>query len=134
MDMKLIKGLFFALLLSPSLLTYAADEADPIDEQEVMEDAAEIEAMVEAQEGPTDKACGTIMCIFGETVGQSGGERCDGYIDDYFDIKKYRHGAYSPSRTARARVRYLNRCNSELSRAFAGAINGTFATWPDNPF
>lgn len=55
-------------------------------------------------------ACATIMCLGGFQLGGRGGSECKGHIQDYFDIRKTKHGDFSPSRTCRAREDYLNEC------------------------
>ena len=136
---KKIMGWTLAAVLLGSSVSYAADmDGDGIDDgvtaQDDLLDEEDAHFFEEEPVTPADKSCGTIICIFGETVGQSGGAECDGYIDDYFDIKKYRHGVYSAGRTLRARIRYLDRCQTTLGKANAAAINSTFGTIPDNPF
>lgn len=115
--------------VDPYLEELAVDELYSGEE----EDTEEIEAEpVEVDKA--DKACGTIICITGEMIGISGDQECDGYIDDYFDIKKYRHGSYSASRTAKARKHFLNRCDSTEGRPLGEAVNAAFGGMPDNPF
>lgn len=59
-----------------------------------------------------DDACATILCLGGSMLGGKGGAMCKQPIQDYFDIVKYKHGKFSPSRTFRARGKYLEECES----------------------
>lgn len=70
-------------------------------------------------------ACATIMCLGGTATGK-GGLMCKQAIDDYFDIKKYRHGKYSEDRTLAARTSYLNQCSSDNNEEAKVRINATF--------
>lgn len=72
-------------------------------------------------------ACATIMCLGGTATGK-GGLMCKQAIEDYFDIKKYRHGKYSESRTLTARVSYLNQCSTDNNEEAKFRINSTFGT------
>ena len=44
--------------------------------------------------------------------GASGGGACSGYIERYFSIVEKHHGDFSPSRTARKRLDFLEQCPS----------------------
>lgn len=70
-------------------------------------------------------ACATIMCLSGKGK-EKGGMMCKQAIDDYFDIKKYRHGKYSEERTLIARTSYLNQCSSDNNEEAKVRINATF--------
>lgn len=62
-----------------------------------------------------DDACGAILCLAGEMTGSSGGSECSGYIKRYFNIVEKHHGDFSPSRTARKRMDFLEQCRSDNS-------------------
>lgn len=76
--------------------------------------------------------CATILCLGGSMLGGKGGAMCDGPIQDYFDIKKYRHGKFSESRTFSARQSYLDKCNGG-SKNDKDRIQGKYGTTRDNP-
>ena len=59
-----------------------------------------------------DDACGAILCLAGEMTGVSGGHACQGYLRQYFSIVEKHHGDFSPSRTARKRLEFLDQCPS----------------------
>ena len=59
-----------------------------------------------------DDACGAILCLAGEMTGSSGGSECSGYIRRYFSIVEKHHGDFSPARTIRKRMDFLEQCPS----------------------
>ena len=59
-----------------------------------------------------DDACGAILCLAGEMKGASGGGECSRYLERYFSLVEKHHGAFSPARTARKRMDFLERCPS----------------------
>lgn len=59
-----------------------------------------------------DDACGATLCLAGEMKGAGGGGACSGYIERYFRIVEKHHGDFSPSRTARKRMDFLEQCPS----------------------
>ena len=59
-----------------------------------------------------DDACGAILCLAGEMTGSSGGGECSRYLEQYFSIIERHHGDFSPSRTARKRMDFLEQCPS----------------------
>lgn len=59
-----------------------------------------------------DDAYGAILCLTGEMTGTSGGGECSRYIERYFSIIERHHGDFSPSRTARKRMGFLEQCPS----------------------
>lgn len=132
MDSIIVKCVLVALLVTPSL-AFSAEETD-ITEQQALLNLEEMKRQAESEPSKDDKACGAIICITGEMIGISGGSECNSHIDDYFDIKKKRLGVFSPSRTLKARTKYLNRCDTVLGKANAQAINSAFGTLPVNPF
>lgn len=88
-------------------------------------------ATFQAQAGD---ACATVLCLGGTMMGGQGGDMCSSGIDDYFDIKKYRKGKFSPSKTAKARKEYLDECKSEDNKLNKARINAKFGTVRNNPF
>ena len=77
--------------------------------------------------------CGTVLCLGGSMMGGSGGSMCKSAIDDYFDIRKYKHGDFSPSRTPRARASWLNGCDSPDNKVTKDRINAKYGTVYSNP-
>ena len=59
-----------------------------------------------------DAACGAILCLAGEMKGSGGGDECRPYLTRYFQIEVKHHGDFSPSRTARKRLDFLEQCPS----------------------
>ena len=59
-----------------------------------------------------DDACGAVLCLAGEMKGASGGGECSRYLERYFNIVERHHGDFSPSRTARKRLDFLEQCPS----------------------
>lgn len=77
-------------------------------------------------------SCATILCLGGSMLGGKGGAMCDDPIQDYFDIKKFRKGKFSPSKTFRARQDYLEECE-EGSNTDKARIQGKYGSVPNNP-
>lgn len=77
-------------------------------------------------------SCTTILCLGGSILGGKGGSMCAAPIQDYFDIKRYRHGKFSGSRTVRARQQYLEKCK-EGSDADKARIQSKYGDVPNNP-
>lgn len=80
------------------------------------------------------QACATILCIAGIMMGGSGGGACSSAIDAYFDIRRYRKGDFSPSRTAKARGSFLDKCPSSENKANASMINSAYGGVFASPF
>ena len=59
-----------------------------------------------------DDACGAMLCLAGEMTGSSGGGECSRYLERYFRIVEKPHGDFSPARTARKRLDFLEQCRS----------------------
>lgn len=68
---------------------------------------AETQPLVD--DGSNPDACGAVLCLAGKL--REGD--CNKYIDDYFDIEKYKNGHFSPSRTKRARGEWLDECKDD---------------------
>lgn len=77
-------------------------------------------------------SCATILCLGGSMLGGKGGAMCDDPIQDYFDIKKYRHGKFSESKTFRARQDYLEKCK-DGSYTDKARIQAKYGMVPNNP-
>ncbi|KND60589.1 hypothetical protein BVER_05674c [Candidatus Burkholderia verschuerenii] len=71
--------------------------------------AAAVSGQAEAKDN--NDACGAILCLVGEAMGQGGGRACTPYLAKYFAIQVFHHG-FSASRTASARRDFLNQCSS----------------------
>lgn len=69
-----------------------------------------------------DDACEAVLCLGGMILGGDGGSECSDAIKSYFDIKKYRKGDFSPSRTKTARGDFLNQCNAPDAAGNVSAI------------
>ncbi len=73
--------------------------------------------------------CETLLCMAGKLQGQSGGSSCSQPISDYFSIIQYgKHWRFSPSKTAAARLSYLNSCPSAGSANLPMLINAVYGT------
>ncbi len=73
--------------------------------------------------------CETLLCMAGKLHGQSGGSSCNGPIKDYFNIIKFKkHGKFSPSATAAARLSFLNRCPAPGIGDLPSQINAVYGT------
>jgi hypothetical protein len=79
-------------------------------------------------------SCATIVCLGGsmKPLNGQGGLMCKQPIQDYFDIKKRKHGHFDPGATYVARQRYLDQCK-EGSDIEKTRIQSAFGTVPDNP-
>ncbi len=77
-------------------------------------------------------SCETILCLGGSILGGKGGAACDNSIQDYFDIKRYRHGKFNGSRTSRARAQYLDKCK-EGSAGDKSRIQSKYGAVANNP-
>nr|WP_031943382.1 TrbM/KikA/MpfK family conjugal transfer protein [Pseudomonas sp. NFPP33]AGH89248.1 hypothetical protein [uncultured bacterium] len=98
------------------------------------EQKAQLLQTYDSANGKAVPACGTILCMSGTMQGGSGGSACKGPINDYFDIKKFRKGKFSPSKTASARKSYLDKCDAPDSASDKARINAKFGTVPNAPF
>lgn len=67
-------------------------------------------ALVSTPAMANDKACAMVLCMAGEVMGKGGGSACSGPISDFFSIRKFSDGSFSPSKTSRARSSQLNKC------------------------
>lgn len=67
-----------------------------------------------ADDGSDPDACGAALCL---TSAIRDGD-CDKHITKYFDIERYRHGHFSPSRTKAARWDYLQQCKDDTDEKF----------------
>lgn len=57
-------------------------------------------------------ACEVVLCMYGKTTGNSGGDECRSAERSFFDIvKKNKHG-FLPDHTADARESFLLECDS----------------------
>ncbi|EMB4337266.1 conjugal transfer protein [Citrobacter freundii] len=57
-------------------------------------------------------ACKVVLCMYGKTTGNSGGDECHAAEQSFFTIvKKNKHG-FLPNHTANARKSFLLDCNS----------------------
>ncbi len=74
-------------------------------------------------------SCQTLLCMAGMLEGQSGGSDCSGPIGDYFSILKFgKHGKFSPSKTAGARLSFLNQCPATDVGNWPSEINAVYGT------
>ncbi|MBN3264798.1 TrbM/KikA/MpfK family conjugal transfer protein [Pectobacterium brasiliense] len=68
-------------------------------------------------------ACEIILCLYGKTTGNSGGNECQSAERSFFNIvKKNRHG-FQPNRTADARRNLLIECKSAEPKIIDQIIN-----------
>ncbi|MDD2859585.1 MAG: TrbM/KikA/MpfK family conjugal transfer protein [Acidiphilium sp.] len=74
------------------------------------------QAVAATQANDNDTACGAVLCLAGQAMGQGGGSACTSYMASYFSIVRFHHGDFSPSRTASARMDFLNQCKSADSQ------------------
>lgn len=73
-----------------------------------------------------EDACGATLCL----LGMSRDGDCDKYLKHYFSIVKFKHGKFSPSRTAAARGDFVAQCveaqdsAKEANDKWGGSRNG----------
>ncbi|EKQ7210347.1 conjugal transfer protein [Atlantibacter subterranea] len=68
-------------------------------------------------------ACKIVLCLYGKTTGNSGGNECQSAERSFFKIvKKNRHG-FQPNRTADARRNLLIECKSAEPKIIDQIIN-----------
>lgn len=68
-------------------------------------------------------ACEMVLCLYGKTTGNSGGNRCQSAERYFFNVvKKSRHG-FHPNRTADARRALLLECKSAEPKIIDQIIN-----------
>lgn len=72
-------------------------------------------------------ACKSVLCMFGKLTGNSGGSACSSAERDYFSILVKKHGNIKWSKTATARLNYLNSCPG-ADRSYTQQINAKFGT------
>ena len=70
-------------------------------------------------------ACKSVLCMFGRFTGNSGGSECSSAERDYFSILVKKHGNIKWSKTATARLNYLDSC-PEADRGYTKKINDKF--------
>lgn len=66
-----------------------------------------------AEKKQDDDACSAVMCLVGKIDGDDGGDDCDPPIQRYFSIIATKKGKFSPSRTARERQKWLEKCATD---------------------
>ena len=68
-------------------------------------------------------ACEIVLCLYGKTTGNGGGNECQPAERSFFNVvKKNRHG-FHPSRTADARRELLLECKSADPKIIDQIIN-----------
>lgn len=68
-------------------------------------------------------ACEIVLCLYGKTTGNGGGNECQFAERSFFNlVKKNRHG-FQPSRTADARRKLLIECKSTEPKIIDQIIN-----------
>jgi hypothetical protein len=73
--------------------------------------------------------CETLLCMAGKLQGQSSGSDCSTPISDYFGIVRFgKHGRFSPSKTAAARLSFLNSCAAPGIGDWPDRINAVYGT------
>ena len=72
-------------------------------------------------------SCKSVLCMFGKLTGNSGGSACSSAERDYFSILVKKHGNIKWSKTATARLNYLNSCPG-ADRSYTQQINAKFGT------
>lgn len=60
-------------------------------------------------DGSNPDACGAALCL----IGVIRDDDCNGYINQYFGIEKYKDGHFSPSKTKKARWKWLQECKDD---------------------
>lgn len=60
--------------------------------------------------GGNQDACGVVLCLAGAAMNGQLPTACTGYVEKYFAIQAFHNGDFSPSRTAKARMNFLNQC------------------------
>lgn len=85
-------------------------------------------AMLFPQQIYAKNACASVLCLSGLLDGTARPSECRKPINDYFNIRKFKHGHWKIGRTIRARGSYLNQCPK--GRTKAQVINAAFgAVW-----
>ncbi len=68
-------------------------------------------------------ACEIVLCLYGKTTGNGGGNGCQSAERSFFNVvKKNRHG-FHPNRTADARKALLHECKSADPKIIDQIIN-----------
>jgi hypothetical protein len=60
-------------------------------------------------DGSNPDACGAALCLIGKTRDDD----CNNYISKYFGIEKTKHGHFDPSKTKKARWKWLQQCKDD---------------------
>ncbi len=69
-------------------------------------------------------ACRTVLCMSGMVQGEGVVDNCRSAVNDYFNIIERKRGKFSASRTARARLSFLNSCPNHSG--WASRINDQY--------
>lgn len=86
-----------------------------------------IPLMLAASTAHAGNSCESVLCMVGKLQGQDGGADCAGPVADYFNIVAFgKHGSFSPSKTANARLNYLNSCPAPGIGDWPSRINATY--------
>jgi hypothetical protein len=125
--------LFGPILLALTAASYQAIADDSAtDSQDDSDEGVTVQLPPDESANNDNAACGAVMCLFGEMVGQKGGGDCPDYEKTYFSIRVYKHGSFSPSRTAAKRLEFLNKCPSSVPGTREG-INSIYGPLFDGP-
>ncbi|CAG74516.1 putative plasmid conjugation protein [Pectobacterium atrosepticum SCRI1043] len=57
-------------------------------------------------------ACEVVLCLYGKTMGNSGGDECHSAEQTFFQIVKNNRQGFLPDHTADARKSFLRECSS----------------------
>jgi len=69
-------------------------------------------------------SCASVLCLAGMYQGAGKSSECNSPVSDYFSIRVFKKGKFKASRTASARLSYLNSCPSHSG--WASKINSSF--------
>jgi len=77
-------------------------------------------------------SCASVLCLYGVFRGEGIVDNCSSPVTDYFKIVKFRlDGSFSPSKTKKARGKYLRSCSGSTDQV--NKINDKFGRLFDSP-
>jgi len=78
-----------------------------------------------ARANNSDTACGAILCLAGEAMGQGGSNGCTSYLNAYFSIVVFKGGVFKSGDTKSERGNFLSECTN-VSSTEQSSLNSQF--------
>jgi hypothetical protein len=72
-----------------------------------------------------EDACGAVLCLAGAAMSGKAPTSCDKYIRKYFEQQVFSSGSFDPSKTFKARRKFLDQCKSSNDKT-RGDVNNKY--------